>query len=135
MSEEREMGEDYSVVEMDTSEKWWDRWFVVANLTIDRMLPDYNYFSLSPVYIITRGWRERKEFILRKPRNNLQGKWSKCHILDFIDDLGGVLTEAEKFCGNDILLLCRKMSKEKMVNGSRKFMFSLQRRWKKNQEL
>ena len=25
MSEEREMGEDYSVVEIDTSEKWWDR--------------------------------------------------------------------------------------------------------------
>ena len=55
MTEEREMGEDYSVVEMDTSEKWWDRWFVVADLTIDRMLPDYNYFSLNPVYVITRG--------------------------------------------------------------------------------
>ena len=66
------------------------------------MLPDYNFFSLSPVYVITRGCRERKEFILRKPRRNLQGEWSKCDILDFIDDLGGVLTEAEKICGNDI---------------------------------
>ena len=26
----------------------------------------------------------------------------KCDILDFIDDLGGILTEAEKMCGNDI---------------------------------
>ena len=111
MSEEREMGEDYSVVEMNTSEKWWDRWFVVANLTIDRMLPDYNYFGLSPVYVITCGQRERKEFILQKPRRNLQGKWSKCDILDFIDDLGGVLTEAEKFCGNDIFAVTQEYVK------------------------
>ena len=49
------------------------------------------------MYVITRGWRERKEFILQKPRRNLQGKWSKCDILDFIDDLGGVLTENDIF--------------------------------------
>ena len=96
------MAEEYNVVELDTSKKWWDTWFVVADLTINRMLADYNYFSLSPVYIITRGCREKKEFILRKPRRNLQGEWSKCDILDFIDDLGGILTEAEKMCGNDI---------------------------------
>ena len=90
------MAEEYTVVEMDTSKKWWDRWFVVADLTINRMLADYNYFSFSPVYIITCGCTEKKEFILRKPRRNLQGEWSKCDILDFIDDLGGILTEAEK---------------------------------------
>ena len=32
------MAEEYSVVEMDTSKKWWDRWFVVTDLTINRML-------------------------------------------------------------------------------------------------
>ena len=68
------MAEEYSVVEMDTSSKWWDRWFVVVDLTIDRMLTDYNYFSLSPVYLITHGCREKKQFILRKPRRNLHGE-------------------------------------------------------------
>ena len=59
------------------------------------------------MYFITCGRREGKEFILRKPRRNLQGKWSKCDILDFIDDLG-VLTEAEKFCGNDIFAVMQE---------------------------
>ena len=32
------MGEQYKVIDMDTSYKWWDRWFVVANQKIDKLL-------------------------------------------------------------------------------------------------
>ena len=37
-----------------------------------------------------------------KPRRNLRGARSRLDILGFISDLKGLLTEAEKMCGNDI---------------------------------
>ena len=37
-----------------------------------------------------------------KPRRNLRGAWSRLDILGFISDLKGLLTQAEKMCGNDI---------------------------------
>ena len=39
---------------------------------------------------------------MRKPQVNLKGIWSKCDIITTIDNLGGLLTEVEKICGNDI---------------------------------
>ena len=108
------MGEEYKVVELNTDEKWWDRWFVVANLTIDHLLADYNYFSMSSVYLITNSSQNREEFMVRKPRRDLRGEWSKCDILTFIDNLGGVLTEVEKVCGNDVYAVTQQKEK---VNG------------------
>ena len=108
------MGEEYKVVELNTDEKWWDRWFVVANLTIDHLLADYNYFSMSSVYLITNSSQNREEFMVRKPRRDLRGAWSKCDILTFIDNLGGVLTEVEKVCGNDVYAVTQQKEK---VNG------------------
>ena len=96
------MGEQYKVIDMDTSYKWWDRWFVVANQKIDKLLEDYNYFSLNSVYLITPSCSLKQEFLVRKPRVNLKGIWSKCDIIATIDNLGGLLTEVEKICGNDI---------------------------------
>lgn len=93
---------NYSLVELPTEEKWWDKWFVVGDLTIDVLLKDYNYFSLSAVYLLIHGCREKGEFIVVKPRRNLKGAWSKMDTLGFINNLGGLLTEAEKMCGNDI---------------------------------
>ena len=40
-----------------------------------------------------RGYEAEKEF---------EGAWSRLDILGFIGDLKGLLTEAEKMCGNDI---------------------------------
>ena len=108
------MGEEYKVVELNTDEKWWDRWFVVANLTIDHLLADYNYFSMSSVYLITNSSQNREEFMVRKPRRDLRGEWSKCDILTFIDNLGGVLTEVEKVCRNDVYAVTQQKEK---VNG------------------
>ena len=96
------MGEQYKVIDMDTSYKWWDRWFVVANQKIDKLLEDYNYFSLNSVYLITPSCSLKQEFLVRKPRVNLKGIWSKCNIITMIDNFGGLLTEVEKICGNDI---------------------------------
>ena len=93
---------DYKVIEMDLSHKWWDKWFVVADLTIDILLHDYNYFSMTSVYLFTEGDVTKKQFIVRKPRRNLQGFWSKCDVVGFIDDLGGLLSEVHKLCRNDI---------------------------------
>ena len=60
------MMENYKVVEMNVYNRWWDKWFVVANLNIDLLLHDYNYFNLSPVYLLTDGDVEKKEFIVKK---------------------------------------------------------------------
>ena len=54
------------VVEMNTSTKWWDSWFVVADLTIPLFLDDYHYFNFSPVYLLTDGDVEKKQFIVKK---------------------------------------------------------------------
>ena len=99
---------DYKVIEMDLNHKWWDKWFVVADLTIDILLNEYNYFSMTSVYLLTEGDVEKKQFIVRKPRRNLQGFWSKCDVIGFIDDLGGLLCEVHKFCGNDIYCVTDK---------------------------
>ena len=93
---------DYKVIEMDLGHKWWDKWFVVGDLTIDILLHDYNYFSMTSVYLLMEGDVAKKQFIVRKPHRNLQGFWSKCDVVGFIDDLGGLLSEVYKFCGNDI---------------------------------
>ena len=47
----------YIVLQMDLNDKWWDKRFVVGGLTIDRSikLHHYNYFSMSSVYLLTRG--------------------------------------------------------------------------------
>ena len=48
---------NYIVLKMDLNDKWWDKWFVVGGLSIDRgiQLNHYNYFSMSSVYMLTRG--------------------------------------------------------------------------------
>ena len=93
---------NYSITEMKTEERWWDKWFVVGDLTIDVLLKEYNYFSLSAVYMLSVASREKEEFMVLKPRRNLKGVWSKLDILGFISSMEGVLTEVEKMCGNDI---------------------------------
>ena len=59
---------NYIVLEMDLNDKWWDKWFVVAGLSIDRsiQLSHYNYFSMSFMYMLTRGEDMGKERILCK---------------------------------------------------------------------
>ena len=59
---------NYIVLEMDLNDKWWDKWFVVAGLSIDRsiQLNHYNYFSMSSVYMLTQGNMAKKEFFVRK---------------------------------------------------------------------
>ena len=72
------------VVEMNTYTKWWDSWFVVADLTIPLFLDDYDYFNFSPVYLLTDGDVKKKEFIVKKHEeiNNLNGiKWSEWVLL------------------------------------------------------
>ena len=118
------MMENYKVVEMNVYNKWWDKWFVVADSTINLLLHNYNYFSLSPVYLLTDGDVEKKEFIVRKPRRNLQGSWSKMDIVGVIDDLGGLLPEVQKFCGNDIFFVTdTRVPEEDLVNGQKIFVF------------
>ena len=48
---------NYVVLIMDLNDKWWDKWFVIGGLSIDRgiQLNHYNYFSMSSVYMLTRG--------------------------------------------------------------------------------
>ena len=61
---------NYIVLEMDLNDKWWDKWFVVGGLSIDRsiQLNHYNYFSMSSVYMLTHGEdMAKKEFFVRKP--------------------------------------------------------------------
>ena len=61
---------NYIVLKMDLNDKWWDKWFVVGGLSIDRsiQLNHYNYFSMSSVYLLTRGEdMAKKEFFVRKP--------------------------------------------------------------------
>ena len=75
---------NYIVLEMDLNDKWWDKWFVVGGLSIDRsiQLNHYNYFSMSSVYMLTRGEdMAKKEFFVRKPRRNLKAK-SQSHPPD-----------------------------------------------------
>ena len=93
---------NYSLVELRMEEKWWDKWFVVGDLTIDVLLKEYNYFSLSAVYVLSIGNQDKQQFVVMKPRSNLRGAWSRLDILGFISDLKGLLTEAEKLCRNDI---------------------------------
>ena len=95
---------NYIVLEMDLNDKWWDKWFVVGGLSIDRSikLHHYNYFSMSSVYMLTQGNVAKKEFFVRKPRRNLNGFWSKLDIIGVIDDFGGLLSEVSKFCGDNI---------------------------------
>ena len=71
-------------------------------MTIDILLHDYNYFSMTSVYSLTEGDVVKKQFIVRKPSRNLQGFWSKCDVVGFIDDLGALLSEVHKFCRNDM---------------------------------
>ena len=95
---------NYIVLEMDLNDKWWDKWFVVEGLSIDRsiMLHHYNYFSMSFVYMLTQGDIAKKEFFVRKPRRNLKGFWSKLDIIGVIDYFGGLLSEVSKLCGDNI---------------------------------
>ena len=95
---------NYIVLEMDLNDKWWDKWFVVGGLSIDRsiQLNHYNYSSMSSVYMLTWGDMAKKEFFVRKPRRNLKGFWSKLDIIAVIDDFGGLLSEVYKFCGDNI---------------------------------
>ena len=60
---------NYIVLEMDLNEKWWDKWFVVGGLSIDRSikLNHYNYFRMSSMYMLTQGDMAKKEFFVRKP--------------------------------------------------------------------
>ena len=59
---------NYIVLEMDLNDKGWDKWFVVAGLTIDRSikLHHYNYFRMSSKNLLTRGDIAKKEFFVRK---------------------------------------------------------------------
>ena len=112
------------VVEMNTYTKWWDSWFVVADLTIPLFLDDYDYFNFSPVYLLTDGDVEKKELIVKKSRRNLQFEWYKMDRVGVIDDLGGLLCEVKKYCGDDIFLVTdSRFLKEDMVNGQNIFVF------------
>ena len=95
---------NYIVLEMDLNNKWWDKWFVVGGLSIDRSikLHHYNYFSMTSVYMLTQVDMGKKEFFVRKPQRNLKGFWSKLDIIGVIDDFGGLLSKVYKFCGDNI---------------------------------
>ena len=96
---------NYIVLEMDLNDKWWDKWFVVGGLSIDKsiQLNYYNYFNMSSVYMLTQGEdMAKKEFFVRKPQRNLKGFWSKLDIIGVIDDFGGLLSEVYKFCEDNI---------------------------------
>ena len=61
---------NYIVLKMDLNDKWWDKWFVVGGLSIDRsiQLNHYNYFSMSSMYMLIREEdMAKKEFFVRKP--------------------------------------------------------------------
>ena len=86
---------NYIVLKIDLNDKWWDKWFVVGGLSIDRsiQLNHYKYFSMSSVYMLTRGDMAKKKSFVRKPRRNLKGFWSKLDIIGVIDDFGELLSE------------------------------------------
>ena len=127
---------DYKVIEMDLNDKWWDKWFVAADLTIDILLHDYNYFSLMSVYLLMEGDVGKKQFIVRKPCRNLQGFWSKCDVIGFIDDLGGLLSEVHKFCGNDIYCVTdQKVLRRDFLEGQKIFAFFASDSAEKTQEM
>ena len=74
--------------------------------------------------MLTDGDVEKKEFIVRKPRRNLRGSWSKLDMVGVIDNLGGLLPEVQKFCGNDILFVTdTRVQEEDLVNGQKIFVF------------
>ena len=99
---------------------------MVAELSIDRSikLNHYNYFSMSSMYLLTRGDTAKKEFFVRKPRRNLKGFWSKMDMIGVIDDLGGLLSEVCKFSGDDILCVTDlKVPEEDLVKGQNIFVY------------
>ena len=110
---------------MDLNDKWWDKWFVVAGLSIDRniKLSHYNYFIMSSVYMLTRGDMAKKEFFVRKPRRN-RGFWFKLDIIGVIDDFGGLLSEVCKFCGDNIYCVTDpRVPAEDSVQGQNVFVY------------
>ena len=64
---------NYKVIQMIVKESWWGKWFVVSDLTSNVLFHDYKYLSMSPVYLLTEGDLEKKQFFIRKPRRNFQG--------------------------------------------------------------
>ena len=117
---------NYIVLEMDLNDKWWDKWFVVGGLSIDRSieLHHYNYFSMTSVYMLTGGDMAKKEFFVRKPRRNLKGFWSKLDIIGVIDDFGGLLSEVYKFCGDNIYCVTDpRVPEEDLAKGQNIFVY------------
>ena len=118
---------NYIVLEMDLNDKWRDKWFVVGGLSIGRsiQLNHYNYFSMSPVYMLTHGEdMAKKEFFVRKPRRNLKGFWSKLDIIGVIDDFGGLLSEVYKFCGDNIYCVTDpRVAEEDLIQGQNVFVY------------
>ena len=47
------------------------------------------------MYLLTRGDIAKKQFTMK-------GFWSKMDLIGVIDDLGGLLSEVCKFCGDEI---------------------------------
>ena len=118
---------NYIVLEMDLNDKWWDKWLVIGGLSINRgiQLNHYNYFSMSSVYMLTRGEdKAKKEFFVRKPRRNLKGFWSKLDIIGIIDDFGGLLSEVYKFCGDNIYCVTDlRVPEEDLIQGQNVFVY------------
>ena len=67
--------------------------------------------------------REKKHFIVRKPWRNLEGFWWKLDMIGVIDDLGGFLSEVQKFCGNNILGNDSRVPEQDLVEGQKIFVF------------
>ena len=61
---------------------------MVGGLSIDASikLHHYSYFSMSSVYLLTRGDIAKKEFFVTKPQRNLKGFWSKMDMTSVIDN-------------------------------------------------
>ena len=95
---------------------------MVADLTIDILLHDYNYFSMTSAYLLMEGDVAKKQFIVRKPCRNLQGFCSKCNMVGFIDDLGGLLSEVHKLCGNDIYCVTNQRVLGRDLWNNRKYL-------------
>ena len=76
------------------------------------------------MYLLTRGDIEKKEFFVRKPQRNLKGFWSKLDIIGVIDDLGGLLSEVCKFCGDNIYCVTDpRVPGEDSVKGQNIFVY------------
>ena len=117
---------NYIVLEMDLNDKWWDKWFVVGGLSNDRsiQLNHDNYFSMSSMYMLTRGDTAKQEFFVRKPRRNLKGFLSKLDIIGVIDDFGGPLSEVYKFCGDNIYCVTDpRVAEEDLIQGQNIFVY------------